>query len=429
MRRIPSAILIWTAVVVVPGLGQTDQQAGTESSRRPKLTSSRRISESPSREGRNTYGFSLGVFGLYDGNVFSSSVSKEGESALMLMPRVYTNFGQGKSFLHLDYQFAERLYPGRRDLDTQNHDGWLEYLYRASRRTTFSLSDRGRYGPNDILAFTSGSFVEIPIGDQGPNQQVFFDRQRMWSNWLDGRLSYKSSRRNQFDAAVAYRVYRYRSTSGEDTDSVRAFATDEYQFSRRWSLTLDASNEWVTSSSGVRDGTILRGLVGLRYRFSKRWDVAGKAGAERVHNGGITNTGGTYEASVSRTSLSNRLEIHCARLSGYQLGLSGLNRTDRADVIFDQRVGRRVSLHLLSRYYRTSGLEDLGKVQTMGGSVGLDYAIKPNIVASVLAHSLYQREGISPTMGMSLNLDRYLVYGGLYFLFPPVRQGARENRQ
>src|SRR5262245_66021456 len=113
MRRIPGAVLIWTALAVLPGRGQTDQQAGTGDSRRPKLTPSSRISESPSREGRNTYGFSLGVFGLYDSNVFSSSDFKEGESGLMLVPRMYANFGQRKSFLHLDYQFAERLYPGQ----------------------------------------------------------------------------------------------------------------------------------------------------------------------------------------------------------------------------------------------------------------------------------------------------------------------------
>jgi hypothetical protein len=428
MGCIPRA-LIWTALAVVPGLGQTNQQAGTEDSRRPKLTASRRISESPSRESRNTYGFSLGVFGLYDSNIFSSYDSKEGESAVMLMGRVYTNFGRGKSLLHFDYQFAERLYPGRRDLDTQNHDGRFEYTYKASRRTTFSMSDRGRYGPNDILAFTSGSFIQIPIGDQGPNQQIFFDRQRMWSNFLEARVSYQPSHRNRFDAAVEYRVYRYRSTSRQDTDSVRAFATDEYQFSRRWSIILDASNEWVASSSGGRDGTILRGRGGLTYRFSKQWNVAGKAGVERAHYGGNTNTRGTYEASVSRTSSSNRLEIRYALLSGYQLGLSGLNRTDRADAVFDQQMWSRVSVHLLSRYYRTSGLADFDNVQTTGGSVGFDYAMQPNIVASVFAHYLYQREGVSPAMGMSLDLDRYLVYGGVYFLFPPVRRGARENRQ
>jgi len=423
MKVIIRATLIWTVMAAASGLAQTTQEGGSEAFRPPRPKPSLRISEDTSRDSRDWYGFSLGALGLYDSNIFGRVSSKEGGSAVELLPGGFANVRGRKSILHVDYQFGYRMYPGRTDLNMSNQNGTLEYLYRASRRTTFTLWDQGHSGPNDILSFNSGGFVMKSPQDPILSQQILFDNQRMWFNSASARMSYQSSRRNRFEVSGQSSIYRYQSQRGEDTDFVGATVLDEYQFTRNWSASIEASNGWVNSARDHRNGSVLLALGGLKYRFGKHWVFGGKIGADRTDFGQSQNLRGSYEAWLARTSSSHQMEFRYARRPGYQLGLlGGFNQYDTATLAFDQRLSSRTSLHFLTRYYRPLLQSVSGNVVTVGGSAGVEIAVSPSVVATMFGNYLYQQQRASAVIGQELFGDRYIIVVGAHYVFSPVKR-------
>jgi hypothetical protein len=423
MKAIIRATLIFTAMAAASGWAQTTQEGGTEAFRPPRPRPSLRISEDPSQDSRNLYGFSLGVLGFYDSNLFGAVSSKEGGSAVEFLPGGFANFRGGKSILHVDYQFGYRMYAGQPEQNMSNQNGTFEYLYRASRRTTFTLWDHAHSGPNDILSFTSGGFVKKTAEEPILSQQILFDNQRMWFNSASGRMSYQSSRRNRFQVSGQSQIYRYRSQRGEDTNFVSAGVLDEYQFTRNWSCSIEASNGWVNSARDLRNGSVLLALAGLKYQFGKHWVFGAKIGGGRTDYGESHNLQGSYEASLARTSPSHRIEFRYARRPGYQLGLlGGFNQYDTATLAFDQRLSSRTSFHFLTRYYRPLIQSVSGNVVTVGGNAGVEFAVSPTVVATMFGNYLYQRQRASAVIGQDLFADRYIIVVGAHYVFSPVRR-------
>ena len=116
----------------------------------------------------------------------------------------------------------------------------------------------------------------------------------------------------------------------------------------------------------------------------------------------------------------NRLDIRYGRESRFQIGLPDLNRYHSLTGYFDQRLSSQISLHLLSRYYRTE-TSTYGDVETLGGGAGFDFALHQSLVASVFGHYVYQRSG-SSISSQYLNSDRYMLIGGLTYIFPSARR-------
>jgi hypothetical protein len=415
-------LMLLVCVIIWPLSGvkaQTEQETrkssaiSTAQEREP--TVSRRISSSSARDRRNKYGFNIGILGFYDSNMFGST-PKEGQWAVAPSPRAFLNFGSRKSLLHLDYRLFYRFYPSRRDLDSANHEGSVEYVHNISRRTTFSITDYVRSGPNDILSFTG----EGLIPGTPDYQQVFFDTQHMFYNNLTSHLTFHPTRKHRLQVSGNYQTYRYRDDSQEDTDSIQARITDDYQFSKHWSLLGEAANEWIDSSENTRDGTIQRLKGGLAYQSGPNWRLEAKAGVERVDKEAEEKYEPSYEFGLTRETRLNRFDIRYNRESRFQIGLPDLNRYHRLSGYFDQRLNSWLSLHLLSRYYRTK-TATYGNVDTLGGGAGFDFALHKSLVASIFGHYVYQHSN-SPISIQDPNSDRYMVIAGLTYLFPSARR-------
>lgn len=423
-----TAILLGAASA---GLAQVQQQTGTSGSvppGQPQQNQGRTLSDRPAWDRRNSFGFTLGVLGFYDSNLFGGPEFKQAEEAVIFMPRLFANLGTRKSMLHADYQFGYRMFPDRRDLDAKNHEGGIEYSYEASRRTRFSISDRGRFGPNDFLLFTGQPLIVPNQGEPGLNAQVFFDQQPMWYNALGGTASHQWSRSNSFETSAYYNTFHYDAHPGENTSSVLVLATDDHRLNRRWSLSGAGSYELIDSVSGLRDGRIVRFVGGLKFQLGRSWEIAGRAGGERVHFAVTDQNLTTYEAALTRTSLINRFDLRYSRRSQYQLGLAGLNMSDTAEMVWDQRLGARMALQLISRYWRTSGLAFYGRLETISAGAGIEYAAHPSIVLSLSGNYFYQR-ALHPAVGLpDLTIDRYIVFAGITYLYPSMKRELRAGR-
>jgi len=159
---------------------------------------------------------------------------------------------------------------------------------------------------------------------------------------------------------------------------------------------------------------------------NESWDISAKVGAERVQDDLGHRGAEIYEASIRRVSNLNRIHIQYRHRSGYQIGLDRLNRYHGITGYFDQQLGSHLTMHLLSRFYRTS-TDTYGNVDTLGGGAGLDYAVHPSFALTIFGHYLFQQTGSSP-FSPEFRTDRYIIYAGLHYLFPSVKRESRGAR-
>ena len=372
------------------------------------------ISDAISRDKRNWFGFVLGAFGYYDNNLLGTIDERRGDSAAAISPGIFFNFAGQRTALHTDYRFTYRRYVHNRDLDARNHEGGFELTRRLSRRTSLSLADHARSGPNDILGITGAGSARM-VADAEIGRQFFFDQQRLLTNYLSARFTAETGRRNRFNITAGYNTYRYRTTRREDTDTIQAGLSDEYRLTRKLSLSGEVTNDWVDSSSDIRDGRILRALGGPRWQITRYWEAFGRAGMERVSQGGAARIGETYEASLSRTTDSSRIELRYQRRAGVQLGLRGVNRYETARAGYDRRLTSWMSGHLYSTYYRTDRLDRYGRLESVGGSAGFEFLLRHDLVATAFGHYLYQTQK-QAVLGR-FDVDRYIVFAGLQYYF------------
>ena len=180
----------------------------------------------------------------------------------------------------------------------------------------------------------------------------------------------------------------------------------------------------MNSARGLRNGSVLLPWEDWKYRF-KHWALGGKIGVGGTDYWGSHNQEGSYEASLARTSPSNRIEFRYARRPGYQLGLlGGFNQYNTAAMVFDQRLSSRASIHFLTRYYRPLIQSFSGNVASVGGNAGVEFAVSPSVVATMFGNYLYERQRASAVIGQDLSADRYIIGVGVCYRFTPVRRGA-----
>lgn len=398
------------------GFGQIEKPAGPSGSQvSDKTEPAYQISERTRRQDRNSAGFSLGVLGLYDSNFFGTSMLKEGQAIASFAPMVFANLRRRNSLLNLNYQLMYRRYPGSSKPTATDHVAGLDYDFRPWRRVNVKLSDNVRFGPNDLLLFGDPA-------NAGGSPQVFFDPQNMLSNSLSGAIVFTTSRKGRLEVSGRNELMRFDSRPDENSDTTGARARHEYQWSRQWTLTAEISNEWVRSTNGIRNGSILRILGGSTYKPGKGWSIGGQAGGDRIHLASEDSLQPAYGASVARDSASNLLSLQYWRRTSYRVGLPGLNQSDSVDARFEYRFLSRLSVRFQTQYSRTLGVEIIGGVKSISGRVGFEYAIIPNLLLSVSGDYFYQRQQSPVGTGTALKLDKFMIATGLYYFYPATKR-------
>jgi hypothetical protein len=383
---------------------------------RVELSPRRRLSQRPAGDIFNHFGFSLGVLGWYDSNI-SGTTPKEGLAGINPNPRVFFNFNTRKSVLHLDYGYLYRHYPSKSSDDSQRHDGSVEFIYQLSRYGIISFQDAITSSPNDILSRTNPGMTYPSSG----NQQIFYDQKTMFQNNLSGQFTYQPPRsRNNFMIGTSYFLYRFESQPDQNRDSFNLQLTDNFKITKQWFVVGNLSQEWINSANSSRDGTIMRFTGGLAYRPNKNWNFSFSAGGERVGSG---SNNATYNTNASYTTKLNQFSIQYSRQTGYQIGLVDLNRSHSLTGSFDRQLNSRTSVNMEVEFYRTN-TPNYGNINSVGGGVGLDYAFRSNLTATVSGHYVYLRSSF-PQFNATLHTDRYILYAGLQYHFPSLRRQPR----
>jgi hypothetical protein len=371
------------------------------------------------------FGFTLGVQGFYDSNIFGGGSDKVGARGAGFSPSVFANFSSRKYVFHVDGSYTYRNYLHHSELNANVEGGALEFLYQPTRRLHFSVHGSARGGTNDFLSYAGAG-----LGMQGTNLtgaplQTFFNPMHMFTGSAMSDVSFESSRNNTLSASAQYTDSRYSQQQTANTNQIVGQARDSYKVSTKWSLDFQAQGQWIGSDTGITSGRTESLSGGLSYQAPRGWGFSCMVGDQRVHSGFGVSDGTTAQLSATRSSERNRFSVHYSRSAGYQLGLSGLNKTDSFDAGFDRSFSRRVSFHLASRYYRTLGVSLYGGVDTAVGSAGWEIALSPSLVASLSANYMNQNQKTATVAALSLNADRYMVVVGVVYSFPSARPRSR----
>ena len=420
------ALICAIAVPTASALAQSSDttpppQTGTTTWQKPQPSETQRVTQNPSRDSRNSFGFSVEAMGMYDNNPYGSGSLNQQDMAEVFAPSIFATLSHRKLMMHVEYQLAYRRYPDDHTLTSTTNDGGFELAYEKSKRLSFSVQDHARSGPNDFLSLSGGGTGLYSISGLMPTQQVFFDRQRIVSNSALASMSFKATRNNTFAFTTDHEQSQFSVNTVENTTTARAMASENYQVSKSWGISGEVSNQWVTSVSGIRSGRILEFLGGLNIRVSKGFSIQGRAGVEEVHSGLGPKYSSTGEASFSHTSRTNNISVSYSLRSGYQLGLAGLNRNDSVTGSFDQKLGRYVTFHLQSTYFRTIGLAYYGHLSTMASSGGFEFSVHPSVVLTLSGNYMDQRQGTTTNNAATLNASRTMLMAGVSYLFPPVK--------
>jgi hypothetical protein len=384
----------------------------------PLPAAGRSLRDSVTQNPRNTLGFSLGLYGLYDSaGTFETSKSGPRKLEGMILPMVFANFGKRKTMLHLDYSMERRIFTSS-DFDTTFHTGNVGFSYMPTRSLTINLFDEVRSAPSNLLSISGGFSPGLPGGNPvGPGISAY-SFERLLMNNATGRVYYDLSRNNTVNFYGNFQIFRYESDRSSDMNPYNVGAG----FTRAVSRKLNASIEFLAGNydtlSRSRRERIKRLSGGITYQLSRNWSLFGKAGAERVEIQDFRYTPTFFEGGIGRATSKSVFAISYRRGAQYQLGTTLLTATHTASLSLDQRMSKRSSLLFTSHYYQSKPYS-AGKLQTTFISgLGLKFLLIRYLIASANGSYIYQNSAFMPAPLQTLN--RYIVHAGIEIVFPGV---------
>ncbi len=379
------------------------------------------VTDSNLRSRRNRYGVALGAYEAYSTNLYATSEGRQGDGMTVLSPRVFANFGSRRSRFHADYRYGYRFYNRFGDLNTDEHQLNLDYSALLAPRITFLAYERLDNSVND-----SYSMYQTGFGFAGPVTpslsspfEFLRGRQKVLRNDSALGLGFQVARKGRLSVTTGYQTYRYNRESFAGMNGAYASVSYSHEI-RSW---LNVSSSYMTYFTDVdaryRDRQIHSVQVGnFSFKLSRSWRASFGGGVD-YSNGGheygwiTTGSGG---ASLSRNSRSNTFSLAYRRgLSAY-FGQPGIFASNYGTISFLQRISRKMSAQASGYYQRGNEYRGAGRLEYYGGIAGLEYGLRPDLVASI--NYSYRNQRTIGTEFTSWAFDRSVVYAGLTYLWP-----------
>ena len=309
----------------------------------------RSLQDSVTQNPRNTVGFSLGLFGLYDSAAAAENQKPTKRSVEgMIQPMVFANFGRRKAILHLDYSMERRIFTAS-DFDSTFHTGNIGFSYTPNRSLIIELTDEIRSAPSNLLSLSGGFRPGLPGGTPlGPGISAY-SFERLLMNNATGRLAYRFTRNNTISFYGNSQIFRYKTDKTQDMNPYNLGAS----LARALTRDVDASVEFLACNydtiSGSRRVRVKRLSGGLNYRFTRHWSIRGSGGVEWVEIQNSRFRPYYLEAGLGRVSRKSIFALSYRRGAQYQLGTPLLTANHTAAASLDQRISKKSSI-LLSGY-------------------------------------------------------------------------------
>jgi len=369
---------------------------------------------------RHQVGFSVGAFEMYQSNLFTSSLNQQTASMTTVTSRVYANFGRRKSKLHFDYGAGYMLYNNRQGLNAFEQNGNGTYNYQLSRKASFNVQDNFSSSPNGYGNFMS-SIINPSSSMPSFSTEMLLPRQRITQNNLTANLGFGVGK-NQFGVFGGYNLYRFASSNAQNMDGFSVGASYNRQITRWLSLS-NSYSQYLNKVDPLFRGARIHRLqvAGLNFKLGSRWEASIGGGVELANTYGRNIVREDASASLTGKSTSHMFSVQYHRGFVSSIGISGLFQSDQGIVIFGSRLTERLSLQLAASYVRGSnfyyfGNRTAGNLNYYSARGGLEYSLFQGLIAS--GGFTYTNQRARDIIGLPVTLDRYVVYGGVQFVFP-----------
>jgi hypothetical protein len=380
------------------------------------------------QDSRHIYGFSIGAFEIYNSDLYTSSSEKTPAAISAFNGRVFANYGRrGRSTLHLDYSISYEIYNRYRELDAPDHFGNLLYKNKLSRRFSLELYDQVSSLINDNTS-TLTPVLAPPSSLPPLTNDFILERQRVARNQAGGRLDYQVARRSRLEVYGEYVINRYQTEDVLNFDGVQVGVGYEHRLTR-WLYFSGSYSTYMNNADNQFRNTIIQRIQvgGFHYRLRRRWDLYANGGVEIAD----TRTVGTYVTGYGSCGMIWQPRFGIFELS-YNHTLtspvgvnwsSGASRVLGSDIVtgsWGRRLLPQLDLQVAASYSRSGDLEYAGLLEGFGARAGLNYLVVPHIVATAGYSYQNQRNTIAEAVNL-LNVNRYMVYVGLQYVWPTNR--------
>jgi hypothetical protein len=373
---------------------------------------------------RNRLGFSLGVYEIYDSNIFNNSSTQEPGTATLVSSRFYTNVANRRSRLHLDYGFGYRKYRQLDNLSASEQTGNVQFSRQVSRRVSLNLADAAALSNSDDgSVFSSGMGLGgMPIGFAN---DILLERQRIFRNTFTASVDYQLGRRVRLRGYGTHNLYRFDQRPEDNGQAALLGFGYDHRLNQWLDFSTSAATYIIRPSGNLlgNEATQIHRLqlVGFNTRLGRTWQIGAGGGIELAEMERRRNFGISYNGAIRRILSDSLVEIEYSR--GFTSGI-GWSRTFRSHTV-SANVGQRFTTWFNAQasaiYNRSNEFQLAGLVENYSVRSWLEFFLRPELVASM--GSIYNNQR---TRDLALSyvrpISRYVVYISLQYVVPLVRR-------
>ena len=367
----------------------------------------------------NNFGFSLGANGGYISNVYPNSIEKQSSTLSALSARVFTNLGQTKSRLHLDYEAGYRIYQQENSMNGVSHHGSINYAYRPNRKMEFQLWDTFSSSLNDPLdtnTFSLSDFNLLPSAAY----DVYFMPQRTTQNSAQARFSINLTSSTLVNITGSYDSYWYEQLF-DDAHTAKGGIGLNQRITDWLSLSTSYSFYLNDVSENLREQQIHHVEIGkFQFNLSQNVEVFASGGIEITEIDNRYRVQEMAQVGISRNTPTNTLHASYQRAMLSIFGYHRILPSDTVTIGLGQRITDRTSFQLNGSYRRSQDFNDSGLLRSYSGGAQFEYALTSTLFASVNYTYQYQNNSIQIFADLP-HFNRSMVFVGLQYAWPPLQ--------
>ena len=367
----------------------------------------------------NNFGFSLGANGGYISNVYPNSIEKQSSTLTALSARVFTNFGQTKSRLHLDYEAGYKVYQQEDSMNGVSHHGSINYTYRPSHKTEFQLWDTFSSSLNDPLDtnnFSLSDFNLLP----SVAYDVYFMPQRTILNSAQARFSINITNSTSVNITGSYDS-RWYEQHFDDAHAAKSGIGLNQRITNWLSLSASYSVYLNDVSENLRGQQIHHVEIGrFHFNLSPNVEVFASGGIEIADIDDGYRVQEMAQVGISRNTPTNTLHASYQRTMSSIFGYHLILPSDIVTIGLGQRITDRTSFQLNGSYRRSHDFNDSGLLRSYSGGAQFEYALTSTLFTSVNYTYQYQNNSIRMLADLP-HFDRSMVFVGLQYAWPPLQ--------
>jgi len=215
--------------------------------------------------------------------------------------------------------------------------------------------------------------------------------------------------------------YWYEREAFENVNGIQMGAGLNQQITSWLTLSTSYSRYLNDVDERLRDYQIHRVEIGrFRFNLSPHTEIFFSGGIEVADTRGQFETDAMIRAGISRSSETTELYANYQRTMTSALGFQRILPSHVFTLGYGHRYTPRTMFRVAGTYLRSSDYEQPGTLQGAGVQAQLEYALRPDLFASVSYGYQYQKNTI-PDLANLPHFDRSAVLVSLQYVWPSIR--------